>query len=141
VAGLEMKKMPALSGGSLTQTMRTRQFLLPVREYVLASANSVRRVTVGCDANHDLRRSILVGGEPGAPRPAAKLLRGETPVPHRVHASLGGLSRRFRRAPAAGDAGYILSVYVQISDFVTKVLIRKRFRPLMPKREVTNLET
>ena len=29
-----------------------------------------------------------------------------------------------------GDAVYSLSDYVQISDFVTKVLIRKRFRQL-----------
>jgi hypothetical protein len=139
--GLEVKKTPALSGGTLTQTMRTRQFLLPVREYVLASANSVRRVTVSCDVNHCLRRSILAGGAPRVPARPPNCWAGETPVPHRVHASLGGLSGRFTRAPAAGDAGYILSVYVQISDFVTKVLIRKRFRPSVPKRELTNLET
>jgi hypothetical protein len=30
---------------------------------------------------------------------------------------------------------------VQISDFVTKVLIRKRFRRLPCNRELTNLET
>ena len=82
VAGLEMKKMPALSGGSLTQTMRTRQFLLPVRDYVLASANSVRPVTVGCDAHHCLRRSILAGGEPGAPvRPPKCWRRNARPTP------------------------------------------------------------
>jgi hypothetical protein len=82
--------------------LRTRQFLLPVREYVLASANSVRRVTVSCDANHCLRRSILTGGQLGHPRPVAKMPGGETPVPHRVHASFGGLSGRFTRGPAAG---------------------------------------
>ena len=44
-------------------------------------------------------------------------------------------------AQAAADAVSGLCHYVQISDFVTKVLIRKRFRPLVPKRELTNLET
>jgi len=139
--GLEVKKMPALSGGTLTQTMRTRQFLLPVREYVLASANSVRPVTLGCDASHGLRRSILAGGEPSAPArpPKCQGRRNARPTPcSRV---LGRLSGRFTRGSAAWDSGYILSVYVQISDFVTKVLIRKRFRPLVPKRELTNLET
>jgi hypothetical protein len=41
----------------------------------------------------------------------------------RTFASLSG---GFTGAPAAGDAGYSLLDYVQISDFVTKVLIRKR---------------
>jgi hypothetical protein len=45
------------------------------------------------------------------------------------------------QAPAAGDAANVVSVYVQISDFVTKVLIRKRFQPLPSTRELTNLET
>ena len=48
---------------------------------------------------------------------------------------------RFTRAPAAGDAGYSVLDYVQISDSVTKVLIRKRFRRLASERELTNLET
>lgn len=42
---------------------------------------------------------------------------------------------------AASDARSRLSKYVQISDFVTKVLIRKRFRRLAFKRQLTNLET
>jgi hypothetical protein len=45
------------------------------------------------------------------------------------------------QAPAADDAGSIVSVYVQISLSVTKVLIRKRFHPLLYTRELTNLET
>jgi hypothetical protein len=35
---------------------------------------------------------------------------------------------RFVTATIAVDAGYLLLVDVQISHFVTKVLIRKRFR-------------
>jgi hypothetical protein len=42
---------------------------------------------------------------------------------------------------SAADAGYGLSDYVQISLFVTKVLIRKRFCRLASVRELTNLET
>jgi len=45
------------------------------------------------------------------------------------------------QAPTASDAGYILSDYVQISHFVTKVLIHKWFHPLRSIRELTNLET
>ena len=120
-AGLEVKKPPALSGGTLTQTMRTRQFLLPVRAYVLASTHAMRHVTVGCDANRYSRN------EYGLINP-------------RFSASWQAL-RDGLRAPAAGDAGYSLSDYVQISDFVTKVLIRKRLCRWAPKRELTNLET
>ena len=45
------------------------------------------------------------------------------------------------RAGTAGDAGPKLLVYVQISDCVTKVLIRKRFCRSPFKRELTNLKT
>ncbi|SPE32394.1 hypothetical protein SBA7_1210005 [Candidatus Sulfotelmatobacter sp. SbA7] len=48
---------------------------------------------------------------------------------------------RVTRAETAGDAGPRLLVYVQISDLVTKVLIRKRFCRSPSKRELTNLET
>ena len=34
-----------------------------------------------------------------------------------------------------------VSMYVQISQFVTKVLIRQRFRRLVRRKELTNLET
>jgi hypothetical protein len=44
------------------------------------------------------------------------------------------------QGPTATDAAHSLSVYVQISYFVTKVLIRKRFRRLLPEKELTNLE-
>jgi hypothetical protein len=44
-------------------------------------------------------------------------------------------------AQAAADAVSGLRHYVQISDFVTKVLIYKRFRRSTRKRELTNLET
>jgi len=80
--GLEVKKMPALSGGTLTQTMRTRQFLLPVREYVLASANSVRPVTVGCDAGHHFATIRACRWRAGRPARSAKCWRrnvGPTP--------------------------------------------------------------
>jgi len=40
---------------------------------------------------------------------------------------LEGLSAAPCERQTAGDAGYIVSVYVQISLSVTKVLIRKRF--------------
>jgi hypothetical protein len=43
--------------------------------------------------------------------------------------------------PAHDDAGGSLSDYVQISDYVTKVLIRKRLRRMPSKRALTNLET
>jgi hypothetical protein len=65
------------------------------------------------------------------------MLGGETSLLRRIHALFG----RPVRAPAAGDAGHSLLDYVQISDFVTKVLIRKRLRQWLPKKELTNLET
>jgi len=45
------------------------------------------------------------------------------------------------RASAAADAGWGLSANVQISHFVTKVLIRKQFCRVFSKRQLTNLET
>jgi hypothetical protein len=39
-----------------------------------------------------------------------------------------GFARGFECLPAAADAAWSLLAYVQISHFVTKVLIRKRFR-------------
>ena len=51
------------------------------------------------------------------------------------------LHERVAPAPAGRDARDALSVYVQISDLVTKVLIRKRFRRLACEPELTNLET
>jgi len=41
--------------------------------------------------------------------------------------TFGGHCKRSPQAPTAADAGSIVSVYVQISLSVTKVLIRKRF--------------
>jgi len=41
----------------------------------------------------------------------------------------------------AEDAAYRLSVYVQISHFVTKVLIRKCLRPSFSQPPLTNLDT
>jgi hypothetical protein len=72
----------------------------------------MRRVTVGCDANRCL---------------ALFSQRARFCKP-RFFAPKTGLSRQFTRAPAAAGAGYSLSANVQISHFVTKVLIRKRFR-------------
>jgi hypothetical protein len=42
---------------------------------------------------------------------------------------------------AAPDAGTYVWIHVQISHFVTKVLIPKKFRCFVPHLEVTNLET
>jgi hypothetical protein len=60
-AGVEAKKTPTLPGGAPTRTMRTRQFLLPVREYGLANCSAMRGVTVGCDVK-------LVGWRAGGRR-------------------------------------------------------------------------
>ncbi len=55
-AGIEVKDTPALSGGALTWTLRTRQFLLPVKAYGLASACAMRCVTGTCDVSHQRRK-------------------------------------------------------------------------------------
>ena len=45
------------------------------------------------------------------------------------------------KRPTADDAARRLSDYVQISHFVTKVLIRKRFSTIALPQQLTNLET
>jgi len=59
-----MKEAPALSGGALTWTLGTRQFLLPVRAYGLASACAMRCVTGACDLDHQLRKGRGLGQTP-----------------------------------------------------------------------------
>ena len=75
----------------------------------------MRHVTVGCD-----QQALM-----------------KTPV----FRTLGGPDGQFTRAPAAGDEGHLLWDICANLSFVTKVLIRKRFRRLPPKQWLTNLET
>jgi hypothetical protein len=84
------------------------------------------RVTVGCDAN----RCFPLFSQPARSGVNPSFFGPKT-----------GLSGQFTHAPAAADAGYNHSANVQISHFVTKVLIPKRFCRSLSKRQLTNLET
>ncbi len=98
--GLEAGNASALRSHADPDFKEDLQFL-PVKEYFLAAARAMSRVTVGCD-----RKPSFF-----SPRP--------------------GIAGAYADASSLEMPGTSFWIYVQISHFVTKVLIRKHFRRLV----------
>ena len=132
-AALELKRTPALSGGIMgaidSDSEEDLRSLPQEKAYVLAISDAVKHVTGDCDATRYFQPIHF----------KARLDGPDTPPFSCDQPTLAAPRDGLRPASAPGDAGSVLSVYVQISDFVTKVLIRKRFRRLALPARVNQL--